>query len=203
MSKSWRCDVCGYIHEGDSPPESCPICGVDSSHFVLVAEPEEGAGVAPEPKPELGPFAALLEEIRAVFQPHAVFAHFPNSLIPTALLFAFLGFVYGTASFDRSVFYLLCLCVVMVPLTFATGFRDWQQRFGGKLSKIFRYKLALATVLQVCLIWAVVWHWRNPGLLNSLSWSMVGFWILLLAIFSCVFMLGHYGGMLVFGQKKD
>lgn len=34
----WRCTVCDYIHEGDNPPESCPICGVDASNFVKVEE---------------------------------------------------------------------------------------------------------------------------------------------------------------------
>ncbi|WP_368294333.1 flavin reductase [Dehalobacter sp. TBBPA1] len=34
----WRCVVCGYIHEGDNPPETCPVCGVDSSNFVRVEE---------------------------------------------------------------------------------------------------------------------------------------------------------------------
>lgn len=38
----WRCTVCGYIHEGDRPPEKCPICGVGPEKFVLVEE-EEGA----------------------------------------------------------------------------------------------------------------------------------------------------------------
>lgn len=33
--QGWRCDVCGYIYEGDSLPEDyiCPICKVDASHF--------------------------------------------------------------------------------------------------------------------------------------------------------------------------
>ena len=22
------CSVCGYVHEGDSAPEKCPVCGV-------------------------------------------------------------------------------------------------------------------------------------------------------------------------------
>jgi len=29
----WICDVCGYEHEGDTPPDECPVCGVDSTHF--------------------------------------------------------------------------------------------------------------------------------------------------------------------------
>lgn len=38
--KKWQCQVCGYIHTGDEPPENCPVCGVDGSQFVLL--PGEG-----------------------------------------------------------------------------------------------------------------------------------------------------------------
>ncbi len=27
------CSVCGYVHEGDSAPEKCPICGVPAEKF--------------------------------------------------------------------------------------------------------------------------------------------------------------------------
>ena len=29
----WVCSVCGYVHEGDTPPEKCPQCGVPASKF--------------------------------------------------------------------------------------------------------------------------------------------------------------------------
>ena len=32
--KKFVCPVCGYVHEGDNPPEKCPQCGVDGSKFV-------------------------------------------------------------------------------------------------------------------------------------------------------------------------
>ena len=28
------CKICGYVHEGDTPPETCPICGVPSTMFA-------------------------------------------------------------------------------------------------------------------------------------------------------------------------
>ncbi|MCI8423149.1 MAG: NADH peroxidase, partial [Lawsonibacter sp.] len=31
--KKFVCTVCGYIHEGDTPPEKCPQCGVPASKF--------------------------------------------------------------------------------------------------------------------------------------------------------------------------
>lgn len=34
----WKCTVCGYIHEGDTPPDTCPICGVESTLFERMDE---------------------------------------------------------------------------------------------------------------------------------------------------------------------
>ncbi len=34
----WICVVCGYVHEGDAPPEECPLCGVSAEEFVKQEE---------------------------------------------------------------------------------------------------------------------------------------------------------------------
>ena len=36
--KKWVCSVCGYIHEGDTPPEKCPVCKQPAEKFNLVEE---------------------------------------------------------------------------------------------------------------------------------------------------------------------
>ncbi|MEW6364350.1 MAG: FAD-dependent oxidoreductase [Acidobacteriota bacterium] len=45
---AWKCEVCGYIHFGDAPPDQCPVCGVGPEMF----SPFEAA--APSPPPALG-----------------------------------------------------------------------------------------------------------------------------------------------------
>ena len=30
----WVCPLCGYVHYGDNPPESCPLCGAPGNVFV-------------------------------------------------------------------------------------------------------------------------------------------------------------------------
>ena len=35
--KKFVCSVCGFVHEGDAPPESCQICKAPASKFVLQA----------------------------------------------------------------------------------------------------------------------------------------------------------------------
>ena len=32
----WVCSVCGYTHEGDTPPEKCPQCGVPAEKIEVV-----------------------------------------------------------------------------------------------------------------------------------------------------------------------
>ncbi len=32
----WRCTVCGYIHEGPTPPDKCPVCGQGAEKFESV-----------------------------------------------------------------------------------------------------------------------------------------------------------------------
>ncbi len=36
----WRCTVCGYIHEGEQPPEQCPVCKQPTDKFEKITEPE-------------------------------------------------------------------------------------------------------------------------------------------------------------------
>ncbi len=46
-AKSWLCVVCGYVHEGDQPAGSCPICGADSKHFEAMEASHDQAEPAP------------------------------------------------------------------------------------------------------------------------------------------------------------
>ncbi len=75
--KKWVCPVCGYVYEGDTPPEKCPVCMVAGDKFTelkddakLAAEHEYGvyeatvagnANVSDEDK------AYILEQLKANF----------------------------------------------------------------------------------------------------------------------------------------
>ena len=49
--KKWVCSVCGYVFEGENPPEACPICKAPASKFTeqkgeMVWASEHVVGVA-------------------------------------------------------------------------------------------------------------------------------------------------------------
>src|SRR5512137_290813 len=45
-TKAWVCGVCGYVHEGDAPPDKCPVCGVDADLFSERAPVEAPGAVS-------------------------------------------------------------------------------------------------------------------------------------------------------------
>ena len=62
----WVCSVCGYVHEGDTPLEKCPVCNATASKFNKQDEgmtwaAEHVVGVAQ------GVSEDILEDLRANF----------------------------------------------------------------------------------------------------------------------------------------
>ncbi len=41
----WRCNVCGYVHDGDGPPMICPKCGVGAEEFEVMEQKSSSLGV--------------------------------------------------------------------------------------------------------------------------------------------------------------
>lgn len=35
--KKWKCAICGYIHEGENPPDECPVCHAPKEAFDPVS----------------------------------------------------------------------------------------------------------------------------------------------------------------------
>ena len=47
VASAWRCSVCDHVHEGDAPPERCPICGAKRTGFDPHS-PRESPAVRPD-----------------------------------------------------------------------------------------------------------------------------------------------------------
>ena len=62
----WVCSVCGYVHEGETAPEKCPVCKAPAEKFIKQDEEmtwaaEHVLGVAQGVDPE------IIEDLRANF----------------------------------------------------------------------------------------------------------------------------------------
>jgi nitrite reductase (NADH) large subunit len=49
MTNTWKCELCGYVHNGEQAPSFCPVCGADISHFSRF---EIRAASSPKPTAE-------------------------------------------------------------------------------------------------------------------------------------------------------
>ena len=64
--KKFVCSICGYVHEGDCPPEKCPQCGAPASKFEemkgeLIFADEHRIGIAKGVDP------SIVEDLRQNF----------------------------------------------------------------------------------------------------------------------------------------
>ena len=73
MKRKYVCPVCGYVYEGEEPPEVCPVCKAPGSKFKVVegemklaAEHEFGVGTKLDNVPEEDK-AYIMEQLMANF----------------------------------------------------------------------------------------------------------------------------------------
>ncbi|MBU4316693.1 MAG: hypothetical protein KKF30_05415 [Proteobacteria bacterium] len=217
--KKWKCTVCGYIHEGDEPPEECPICGADRSQFVEIIEEEEKTPDSPkepipqepspgvsEPKiktkaPDFLDRYKTYTDLMAKFHAHPIAVHIPNGVLPAAVLFLFLSILLGHQGFETAAFYNLVFVVVSMPVVILTGVVDWKTRFKGALTHVFKVKIICATIVSSTGLILVLWRLINPHVLapgSSFSWVFIFILMLMLAAAATA---GYFGGKLVFRNK--
>jgi rubredoxin/uncharacterized membrane protein len=213
--KKWQCKVCGYIHTGDEPPEKCPICGADRSEFIEVTESDEAQEKkasqdtktsTPEPKqgpvldsskPESRPYG-LITDLMIKHHIHPVSVHFPNGVVPVAVLFIFLAVFFQFTGLARASFYNMVVVVLSLPLVLFSGFNEWQKKYQSSLTSMFMIKIIAALVVTVVALIIVLWHLIDPNVINANSASKTGFLLLHLIMLAAAGIAGFIGGKLVF-----
>ena len=213
--KKWKCTVCGYIHTGDEPPEKCPVCGADRSKFVEVTEtepkPEKTApqsiqAHAPDPvsqplpetlEPSPRPYS-LIADLMIKHHIHPVSVHFPNGVVPVAVLFIFLAIIFQFTGLARASFYNMVVVLLSLPLVLFSGFNEWKQKYKRSLTGMFMAKIIAALVVTASALIIVLWHLIDPNIITAASTSKTGFLLLHIVMLAAAGIAGFIGGKLVF-----
>lgn len=187
ISKRWQCTVCGYIHTGPAPPETCPVCGADRSRFVPLPDEQQ----------------RFLPSLISTFKLHPVAAHFPGGLLPTAVFFLFLHILTGGAGLEAASYWLILVATAVAPVSLASGLYDWRKYFHGRRARIFTVKIVLAVTLFTLGILSTA---LRSGIFTP--WSAHGWqgWLYgasLSGMLACVVLLGHYGAILAASLGGD
>ena len=222
--KKWECTVCGYIHEGEEPPDECPVCAADKSLFVEVVE-EAGAkqpaaesaqasstgtttaaiGTHTAPAGKQGlPATVLAFATTQILRHHLhpIMVHTPNGIVPMAVLFLFIAALFAAPLFDIAALYSLVVVLIAMPAVLGTGYIVWQERYRGALTPIFKLKIGASIVATVSLVILLIWRALQPAVLTTPSTGRWFFLILAVIMVGAVGLAGHMGGKLVFGNRK-
>ena len=216
--KKWRCGVCGYVHEGDEPPDTCPVCGADKSLFEEVIEappagdqaadkdkPAEtpppdprGVELGPEPTTPLGRVLHFLYAQMLKHHAHPISVHFPNGVLPVAFIFMILAVLLESRALETAAYCNLVFVVLSLPLVLFSGYVEWQKRYMGLRSRQFTVKIGCAAAVFVLSFVVVVWWTVNPDVLQVPSSGRTMFMLANLLALGAAVVAGLIGGKLVF-----
>jgi uncharacterized membrane protein len=130
---------------------------------------------------------------------HPIFVHFPQALFPVAFAAFCVYLLSGMREFETGAFVAALFGAAAAPVTTATGFFDWWNRYQAYMTSVFRIKIGGSFVLMALAGPAVWLRAFRPDLavlpLTALGWAYFG---LLAACTATCVVLGHYGGKLVF-----
>ena len=211
--KKWKCTVCGYIHDGDEPPEKCPVCGAGRDKFVEV-EPEAEEPKPEEPKPEHSktdkPKAPEVEaqssavsdnkllDLMVKHHAHPISVHFPNGVVPISVAFLIIAVFFNFMSLAQAAFYNLLFVLISMPMVMFSGYNEWQRKYGGHKTSLFITKVVCGFIVSITAAAIVIWYIVNPEVTGPTSSNRGLFLLLNLVMLAATGIAGHLGGKLVF-----
>jgi uncharacterized membrane protein len=204
--KYWQCTVCKYVHEGNEPPEKCPVCGVDASKFIEIDKadvPEKTprkkpASSAAEPKAPPVP-ASMMEKIEALLckhHAHPVSVHTPNGILPAAVVLFVLAWLFSSELLPKVALINLIFVITALPFVIYTGILEWKRKYNGAMTLLFKIKILAAAVTSVSCGIIIVWYLIDPAVLSS--YTAYVFLFINLVMLAAAGIAGHIGGKLVF-----
>jgi rubrerythrin/uncharacterized membrane protein len=208
--KRWRCTVCQYECTGDEPPEKCPVCGASREAFVEIDA--EGNVIGEEPAQEEEKKGGLYDTICHLLVKHhlhPISAHFPNGIMPAAVLFLLIALFSGSAVLENAAWYNLVVVLVSLPLVLFAGFLEWKRTYRGAKTWIFITKITCGIVVLLSVLTLVIWplleeseDWGNVALFGL---ELPGHWLYFAIAcigLAAVGIAGHLGGKLVYGARQ-
>jgi len=195
--RRWRCTICNYVHEGDSPPEKCPISNAPASKFVDGDAVSLSKPVEREPAPgakETG--VDMVKSLIVKHHLHPVSVHFPNGILPVVAIFFVISALFKSESLAWAGFYNLVFVLISLPVVLVAGYVEWEKKYNRALTKLFQVKIVAAIITTVCCAVAIIWYLVDPAVVSSSrGWIFICLNVVMLGSAGVA---GFIGGKLVF-----
>jgi rubredoxin len=209
----WKCSVCGFIVEGEAPPDICPVCGASGSLYEKTSSQPSGSATekttAPasvEPAPEkTSQEISRVQKIMNLIVPqvlkhhiHPVSVHIPNGVLPVSVVFILIAALTGCKALSTAALCNMIFIVLSMPLVIFTGYIEWKNRYRGFLTSRFVTKMVCAAVVASGSFAVACWGMLDPNVIIQDSPAKWGFVLVNLGILGAAGLAGFIGGKLVF-----
>jgi len=228
--KVWQCTVCKYVHRESTPPEKCPVCGVNKNKFIEIDEeriqvrpvrkaavkpagqtdipttdhspaPSPSVKVAteppkkqPPPPPEKG--FAKIKSLALKHHIHPISVHTPNGILPIAVILWILSWMFNSELLAKAAMINMIFVILSLPVVVFTGILEWQKKYQGALTPIFKIKILAAAFTSIFCVISLIWYLADPGILSGTKALMFIFVNIIMVAAAGI--AGHIGGKLVF-----
>ncbi len=203
--KKWKCSVCNYIHEGEEPPEKCPVCGANKDKFIEVTENNLELGNTTKVEAPMDKSSSMVEKITALIVEkhlHPITVHGPNGIIPMAVLFLVIAIFFQLPLFESAAYFSMIFVLLNMPPVLLSGYLTWQKKYNGVRTSLFKMKIAASCVATVILFGLILWKIVQPDVLSNASLDRFIYLFWAMVMFAAIGVAGHLGGQLVFANKK-
>lgn len=209
----WQCTICGYIHTGPEPPETCPVCGADRSKFMLLEDdkiteavdakkPSSTVEPSVSQEPAAVPFLDRYQrgiDIAIDNHAHPIAVHIPNGVVPVTVAMVLLAALFDWPAIGQASVYNMGFIFLSMPVVLFTGYLHWQYKFGGNMTDLFKWKIICGGIVFVLSFILFVWGFFSPESARDPGFVYILLHIVMLAVAGVA---GWLGGKLVFNTKR-
>jgi predicted heme/steroid binding protein/uncharacterized membrane protein len=134
--------------------------------------------------------------------PHPMTVHFPIVFGFSTTIFNILYLITGIGSFELTALHCLGGGILFTVVGIATGFYTWWMNYLAKPLKAVKIKIPLAVATLIIEIVIFIWRIMKPGILDSIHFGSIIYFLLVLALLPMITVIGWYGASMTFPVEK-
>jgi len=130
--------------------------------------------------------------------PHPMTVHFPIVFVLSTAFFNILYLVTGVKSFEITALHCLAGGILFTIVGIATGIYTWWLNYMAQPLKAVKIKLPLTILMFVNEALIFIWRILTPGILDSIHFGGIIYFLLILSLLPMIMVIGWYGASMTF-----